>query len=219
MSETVAEARPDTSDMLAVHQVFREALDAASDLVADAVVDQPGKAEVVAGYYANVLAFLRVHHEAEDKLLWPILRERCPEDAVRIGLVAGQHEGVEQTQHQADQALAAWSAEPTPETGAHLVGALTTLRIELVRHLDDEEQDILPLAAEHLSAEEWGRLPQHGVDGFTGDKLWLILGLVLDAQTDEQRVATLGHLPEPAREHWEHEGRPQYEAFMAELRA
>lgn len=219
MSETVAEARPDTSDLLAVHQVFRDALDAASDLVADAVVEHPGKAEAVAAYYGNVLAFLQVHHAAEDEVLWPKLLERCHEDALRVVIVAEQHDGVAEVLEPAAAAVVAFGAEPSTEHGASLVGALATLRFELVRHLDDEEQDILPLAAEHLSAEEWAAVTQHALAHFTGDRVWLILGLVLDAQNDSQRDVLLAHLPEATREHWEHEGRPQYEELMAALRA
>ena len=219
MSETVTETRPDTSDMVAVHRVFREALEAASDLVAEAVVEQPGKAEAVAGYYANVLAYLHTHHEGEEQLLWPLLRERCPDETVRVGLVAAQHDGVAQTLAQAERALSEWAAEPTAERGARLVGALGTLRFELVHHLDDEERDILPLAAEHLSAEEWARLPEYAMTHFSGDKVWLVLGLVIDAQADGHGAAMLEKLPQPMREFWDNEGRPQYDDFMAQLRA
>lgn len=219
MSETVTETRPDTSDMVAVHRVFREALEAASDLVADAVVEQPGKAEAVASYYANVLAYLHAHQEGEDQLLWPLLRERCPDATVRVGLLAAQHAGMTETLAQAERALSEWAAEPTAEHGSGLVGALGTLRFELVRHLDGEERDILPLAAEHLSAEEWDQLPQYAVTHFSGDKVWLVLGLVIDAQADEHRAAMLEKLPQPVREFWDNEGRPQYDDFMAQLRA
>ena len=219
MSETVAQARPDTSDMLAVHQVFRDALDAASDLVADAVVEHPDKAEVVAAYYGNVLAFLLVHHAAEDELLWPKLLERCHEEALRVVVVAEQHDGVAEVLEHALDAVTAFGHEPSAEHGARLVGALSTLRFELSSHLTDTEQDILPLAAEHLTPKEWAELPQHALTHFQGDRMWLILGLVLDAETDSQRDALLGHLPEQTREQWEHEGRPQYEELMAALRA
>lgn len=219
MSETVSEARPDTSEMVALHQVFRDALDAASDLVADAVVDHPGKAEAVAGYYANVLALLRVHHAGLDELLWPRLLERCHDNALQVVMVAENYARAAQVVPPTEQAVADFAAEPSAEHGAAMVGALSSLRFDLVRTLDEVEHDILPLAAEHLSAEEWRQVPHHAVANFTGDKTWLALGLVLDAQDDAQQASTLEHLPEAVREFWGHEGRPQYESFMAALRA
>ncbi len=62
-------------------------------------------------------------------------------------------------------------------------------------HLDEEEEGILPLAEEYLSMEEWGALPGHGMANFTGDKVWLILGLIRENFTPAQRDAMLEHMP------------------------
>ena len=61
---------------------------------------------------------------------------------------------------------------------------------------------MLPLAAEHLSVEEWGALPGHGMADFDGDKIWLILGLIRERMTDDQRAAMMAHMPPPALEMW-----------------
>ena len=61
---------------------------------------------------------------------------------------------------------------------------------------------MLPLAAEYLSMEEWGALPGHGMANFHGDKIWLILGLIRERMTDEQRAAMMAHMPPPALEMW-----------------
>ena len=71
----------------------------------------------------------------------------------------------------------------------------------LVEHLDEEERLGLPLAAEYLSAEEWGRLPGHGLAAFDGDKVWLILGLIRERMNEEQRVAMLAHMPPAGGRH------------------
>ena len=54
-------------------------------------------------------------------------------------------------------------------------------------HLDREEAAILPLAAAHLTPEEWGKLPGHAMGSFGGDKIWLIIGLIRENFTQEQR--------------------------------
>src|SRR4051794_18746758 len=78
MSELAAPVRPDTRDMVAVHAVFRQALATAPRIVGGASRTDRQHAANVASFYANLLAFLHVHHEGEDALLWPKLLERSP---------------------------------------------------------------------------------------------------------------------------------------------
>ncbi len=69
---------------------------------------------------------------------------------------------------------------------------MDALCTHLGEHLDEEEQKVLPLAAANLSMEEWGALPAHGMANFHGDKIWLILGLIRERMTDEQRAEMTG---------------------------
>lgn len=217
MSETVAEARPDTSEAVALHRVFRDALESASDLVAGAVVERPEAQEAVAGYYGNVLAFLRAHHEAEEAALWPRLRERCPDEAI-VPAVIAEHEALDGTLTRAEHALVQFSTEPTAQWGGHLVGALLTLQFELEALVSTQERQILPLAAEHLSVEEWAEITPLAFAAFGGDRPWLVLGLVLDASTEAQAASLLERLPEDVRAAWQGEDQARYETFLAELR-
>ncbi len=85
----------------------------------------------------------------------------------------------------------------------------------LAEHLDEEEAEVLPLAAENLSAEEWGALPGHGMANFHGDKIWLILGLIRERMNDEQRAAMLEHMPPPAVEMWTGFGEQAFRDYAA----
>ena len=102
---------------------------------------------------------------------------------------------------EAQTLLQAW---PTGDAAAQRAAqdGLEALHAQLVDHLDQEEAKVLPLAAEHLSAAEWGALPGHGMANFHGDKIWLILGLIRERMTDTQRAAMLEHLPPPALDMW-----------------
>src|SRR3954470_22233755 len=93
MSAT-ALTRPDTTDMVAVHRVFRESLGVAPQLNGSVPGEDAERVAAVAGYYSDILAFLHVHHEGEDELLWPKLVARCPDDAELIRRIAGQHDRV-----------------------------------------------------------------------------------------------------------------------------
>jgi hypothetical protein len=103
----------DTSDMIGLHRVFREALAAAPALVGGASQDDADRVELVASYYANVLDLLHSHHEGEDELLTPRLLARVPAQAERIARIGGQHETVLAAVDTAEAAIASWRADPS----------------------------------------------------------------------------------------------------------
>jgi hemerythrin-like domain-containing protein len=218
MSQVVAPTRPDTSDMIAVHQVFRRALAAAPRIIGGASRHEPAHVANVDSYYANVLAFLHVHHEGEDALLWPKLLSRCPAAAPRVQAIADQHETVTTLVAQAETRLEAWAVEPSADNGAQLIGALALLDNELTQHLDQEEEFVLPLAAEYLTVEEWAELPAHGMRNFSGDKVWVLLGLLFEAMPPGQPEVTLTHMPAEVAQWWRADGEPAFDALIADVR-
>lgn len=210
--------RPDTTDMLAVHGAFRDALAEAPELVGRVAAGDTARASVVAGYYANVLAFVEAHHEGEDALLWPRLVARSPSAAQIAQRLETQHVAVSEHLAHARLQLATWASSGQPAAGGELVAALQGLAGVLVPHCDDEEAAIIPLAAEHIAVDEWSELAGHAMQHFAGDNVWLCLGLVYDRMTPEQREDLLAHLPPPVAELWSSIGEPAYRDFLAELR-
>ena len=201
MSESAASPRPDTNDMFAVHGVFRDSLGAAPMLVGGIAPGDAERVALIANYYENILSFLEAHHDGEEKLVFPLLLERCAAVDELIDDMAGQHEEALALLEEAKSSLAAW---PGGDAAAQKEAQerLDALRIHVGEHLDEEEQKVLPLAAANLSMEEWGALPGHGMANFHGDKIWLILGLIRERMTDEQRAEMLAHLPPPALDMW-----------------
>jgi hemerythrin-like domain-containing protein len=193
--------RPDVTDMFAVHGVFRDTLGAAGDLVNGAAPDDAARVAQVANYYENILFFLKAHHEGEEVLVFPLLRERCTGNDALFDRLLEEHEEAVKLLGNAQIALAAWpggAAQKQADTAA----ALEALRAQLMVHLDREESEGLPLCAKNLTAEEWGKLPGHALAGYQGDKVWLILGLIRQRMNDGQRAAMLEHMPPPAVEMW-----------------
>jgi iron-sulfur cluster repair protein YtfE (RIC family) len=218
MSDIVTVPLADTSDMIQLHCVFREALGSAAPLVGSVAAGDSERAEVVHAYYFNVLALLRGHHEGEDELVWPKLVERAPEHAETIMRIAGQHDGVVTSMDEACRLLDEWKQDPQIDGGAKLAAALATLGAELAAHLDEEERVILPIAAQHMTAPEWGELPAHGMQHFSGDKIWLILGLIQEQMRPEQIAVMEAHMPPPALEFWTSTGRALFTDFVGRLR-
>jgi len=208
--------RADTSDMAAVHQVFRSSFAAAPAFVESAAGDE-NRRDLIAGYYANVLAFLEAHHDGEEALVFPLLIERAPG---RRGVVDGaieQHHEVVMLLAEARTATEAWQVKGDVE-GPELVRALGALDTALTAHLDHEEATVVPLASEYVTAEEWGMLPGHAMATFTGDKIWLIMGLIRENFTPEQRAMMLERMPPPARQMWETMGEASFDDMIAEVR-
>jgi hypothetical protein len=180
---------------------------------------EPGdddRVALVASYLANVLALLDAHHAAEDLLLWPPLLERVP-DPTPVLHVAAQHVGLDAVQRAAERRLSEWAGGPTVGSAALLGKAMTALATTLGRHLDDQASLVLPLAAEHLTGQEWAALTAYILDHVTGDRPWLVMGLVRAQLTQARSAAQLAAMPVPAQEFWLVVGRAQYEAFVTTL--
>jgi hypothetical protein len=207
----------DTSDMAQVHQVFRDAVAGAPAQIGSATGRGGDRVAFVASYYRNVLALLHAHHDGEDELIWPLLIQRAPDDADEIRRIAGQHNDVTATLDAATNAIDLWQHSPDEASATAAATAVANLGAALLAHLDEEEAFIVPLAAKHLYAPEWGELPGHALRNFSGDKMWLALGLVREQMRPEQIAMMEEHMPPPVLEMWrQHE--TEFADFVVELR-
>lgn len=219
MSAAPGAIATDTSDMVALHQVFRRAIADAGQLTAAACHDGPARAEAVWSYYDTVLRLLDAHHQGEDELLTPKLLARCqPGEAAGIRRIAGQHEAVQASAAAVRERLSGWRAAPTVDTAASLTAALAQFGTALTAHLDDEEALVLPLAAQYLIPAEWAELPGHSLRRFSGTQLWLILGLVLEQMSPRQAGSLRSHMPAALSTAWETTGSREFLASAAALR-
>lgn len=206
----------DVSDMKAVHQALRDTLDGAGALVGSAPSGDSERVALISNLYENVLSFLHAHHQTEEDLVFPLLRERCPQELAVVDRAAAQHEEVRVAVDGAEVAVASWADQGERQQG-HCAERLAALGSLLGRHLDEEEGQILPLCAAHLSAEEWGAQPGHGMALFSGDKIWLILGLIRQRMTAAQRQEMSAHMPPPAREMWSGFGERAFDELITRV--
>lgn len=207
----------DTSDMVAIHAVFRDAFGSVQDHITH-VGDDSAQATLIGTYYANVLALLQVHHDSEDELLWPKLTARRPEAAELFASMQAQHAQVHGATDTAGNALAGWTLDRNATTTQAFITAINGVNEQVVPHLDQEERDILPIVAEVITASEWGALPSHGLRNFSGDKPWLILGLIREKMSPEAVVRMDGNMPPPAVEFWATAGQSMFDAFITQIR-
>ena len=208
--------RPDVTEMVAVHRVFRNVFDSAPRLIGSVDDGDRSRAAIVASFYANVLEFLRVHHEGEDELMFPKLIERA-EDPDLVRRIADEHHGVENKLAAANATAAEFAASGSAATGAQLILDLAALEETLVPHLDHEEAELLSVVERHITLEEWGELPGHAMGSFRGDNLFLILGLVREQMTPEQNERMFEEMPPEAVEAWKAVGLDAYKATVSAL--
>ena len=208
--------RPDVSELIAVHGVFRDTLGAAPGLVGGVAPGDGQRLALVANYYDNILFFLEAHHDGEEEIVFPLLRDRCPDQHALLDQLDAEHKEAMALLASAQGSLAAWAGGDSDAAGA-VVDDLGALRAALVTHLDREETEALPLCERNLSAEEWGSLSGHGMANYHGDKIWLILGLIRERMTEAQRARMIEHMPPPAVEMWTSFGEQAFKELSAQV--
>jgi hypothetical protein len=194
--------RPDTGDMLAVHNALRGALGAGAPRVRAVGPADEERRALIADYYDNILWFLDVHHNGEEELVFPLLRERCPDHAALVDSMESQHHEVVQLLKDAGVSRTAWAAGDASVQGV-LADQLQALHDATVTHLDQEEAALLPLCGDYLTLEEWGALPGHALSQYRGDKVWLVLGLIMEQRTPDEQAQMLAQMPPPVSQMWQ----------------
>ncbi|MGW6705827.1 hemerythrin domain-containing protein [Streptomyces sp. NPDC054956] len=193
--------RPFTHDMVVVHRMFRREFRDAADRVRRAPAGGRDQIERVAEWLELLLEALHHHHAGEDALLWPKLTERLPEHAELWRRMEGQHEGLSQPLDTAVALLARWQggAEGVAE---ELAGAFEEVSRSLDAHLDEEEREVLPHAAEALTPAEWALIGDAARSAIPKSKLFTVLGMILKDADAQERQMIIGEMPLPPRVIW-----------------
>ncbi|NEK56279.1 hemerythrin domain-containing protein [Geodermatophilus sabuli] len=199
MTETSSRPLTDVHDMVVVHRVFRREFRLLPALVRAVPAGDTARAAVLAGHARLCLTGLHLHHTSEDVLLWPKLLERAAPDAALVHRMEAQHARVEQAVDRLGPALRRWQAEARPAVTVEVATDLEELAAALLEHLDDEEREILPLAARQLTQAEWSELGQHGMKEMRRQDLPLMFGMVVEECSPEERSEMLAVVPAPVR--------------------
>jgi hemerythrin-like domain-containing protein len=186
-------------DMAIVHRLFRQVYDEAARLVRANPAPSPGRVTFLADHIDLALAGLHSHHADEDRLLYPKLIERAPDQAQMTEQVEHEHQVISTALDAASAACATWRERPSPPTGEALAAALDHLNEVVQPHLDDEEQKVVPLAAVTLTQQEWDALGKAGMRSVPRRKRGLAAGMMLDALDEEERAYMLKSIPAPMR--------------------
>ncbi len=175
--------------LYAAHDAFRRDLDR---LAAAVAAGKGGAAHVRAGW-DNLKDQLRMHHDLEDRLLWPRVERAVagrPADLAVLAEMRAEHSGIGAPVTGVDAALAG---------GGDGVAAVRALREALEAHLRHEEATALPLAESVLRAGQWRSLAADA-EGRCAADAPLYVPWVVDAIAPVDRSRFLAALPRPVRE-------------------
>jgi hemerythrin-like domain-containing protein len=202
----------DAFEMALVHDVFRDELRSAPELIRNLRPDQRGRRKRVADHISNVLAALHHHHTAEDELLWPTLHARViPLRSEDVHRMETEHALIAKLVDSVELRLADWIAA-TDGTAAEiaaqsraaqmLIYEVETLAELVGDHLTTEEERVLPLINEHITDAEWRAVTERGGAFLSGRNIWFgiaFVGMVFEACTADERRRFLAGMPPPQR--------------------
>lgn len=206
----------DPWEMALIHRLIRRGFERSRE-----VVLAPGataRAGAVGEYVGFHLDGLEAHHSTEDELIWPALYERASLSNTLVRRMEEQHAGLHDAIETTRRELVAWRATPTAEGSQALATALSTLLDQLAEHLVEEERDIVPLIAAHITQAEWDHLGEVAFSKFTPKQRFTAMGEMLDAADPTESSRMLAGLPAPIRIIWRLLGRRKYEQFIAKVR-
>lgn len=202
--------RPDTSEMVMVHNAFRRHLAAMPDLVSQVSAADTVRAQRLVVFLNELVSGLHHHHTGEDELMWPILRERAPADTALVQRMEAQHERIASLMKRADREAVEFASSAAPLTRDRLAATLRLLSAALDEHLDEEERRILPVAEQVMTVPEWEDLAERGREHMAEERRLVFLGFILHGATEADRAKFLSVLPLPARLAWRFLGRRAY---------
>ena len=186
----------DTREMNVVHVVFRREFWQLPRLTHGVTAGDIARAQVVARHADFMLRWLTSHHSAEDVALWPVLAGRVPDQVA--AQMTEQHQAAHDEIERIGPLLTRWRTTADSAAREALAERLDALHVLLMTHLDAEEQQLLPLAANTLSAQEWKHFQTIGRSGRTAD-VPLTLGLLRYDADPQFFTALMAEMPQPVR--------------------
>jgi hypothetical protein len=147
-----------------------------------------------------ICGMLHEHHAGEDEILWPVLRARISAvDRRLLDQTEAQHADINSGLERVNHARRRWLDQPDQHHGEALANELESLQGLVDKHLEDEERDILPLAAAYLSQPEWRAIMEAGPKVLPLKTMLLVVGMCSYGADPEVLALMFRILPAPAR--------------------
>jgi iron-sulfur cluster repair protein YtfE (RIC family) len=177
--------------MLLVHRVFRREFSA----LARAATQRPDvtRTRALDDQLGLILRGLHHHHTGEDTLLWPSVRQRCPEAATVLDAMEAEHDELDPLIRRAGD---------TDVPFTERAEALASLSERLGAHLDREEREALPLLERHMPVEEYAAVEKEMLKRLGSADLPMFAGAVLSHTSADERRSLFATMPRVLHVMW-----------------
>jgi len=166
------------TEMLTAHNMFRREIGLIPALIRPGVT--PGHAKVIGDHFALVAGILHHHHSIEDEFVWPLLLERTRQSALAAtGKMAAQHQEIAAQLKMVGEQMQKWSTGDASVTDITLSDDLAELVDSLEEHLRAEEEHVVPLMEQHITAAEWDQMLARGLAEVDPTTFALVFGMML----------------------------------------
>lgn len=206
-------------DMRIIHETFRRAYEEAAHLIRANPTPSPARVTFLADHVYFGLDMLHHHHEGEDEILYPLLVQRVPDHAARTEQIDHEHQAVKGAIDAAQTACSRWRTAPGADTGEKLAASLDEVNAALLPHLDNEEREIVPLAAVTVTQEEWDRMAKHGIASVPGNKKMIAFGMILEPLNPTDQAYMLSNVPPPVKVLYRFVGKRAWNKYATTLRS
>ena len=206
----------DPWEMALIHRLIQRGFEQARESVV--APGAAGRVAPVAEYVRFHLDGLNAHHSTEDELIWPVLHDRASLSDALITRMEDQHAGVHDALETTRAELEAWTASPTASRSQSLANALDAVVEGLATHLAEEERDVVPLIAAHVTQAEWEHGGEVAFAKFTPKQRFIAMGEMLAAADPDEARRMLAGIPAPVKLLWALVGRRRYERLVSQVR-
>lgn len=206
------------SDMAVVHTMFRREFGLMPGLVRAVAPGDLPRVTLVGDHIALLSKVLETHHTGEDKHIWPRLRDRAPQEvAPLITVMEDQHDAIHGHLTKVANTLAAWRQAPSADSGNALAQAAEQQLPVMREHLALEEERVVPLIEQYITAAEYGAMVQGASQVYPQDKLLLAFGMVFYGAPPAIVAAAVAHMPADVKPVIKDLGDKAYAAYATEL--
>ncbi|MCD4536131.1 hemerythrin domain-containing protein [Nocardioides sp. cx-169] len=199
------EGPTDLRMMYLLHHGFRRDLACFVSAALHVPVDDSATWEALLRRWDLFAVLLHDHHEKEDAVLWPYLRDRAAQadDLPALKLLddmEAEHSIIDPLLEAARRSLAELVARPEETRRDELVAVLQQTATELGDHLSHEERDAIAILQKYVGGEEWADIERRKFRGGLKPSVLLnMLPWVVEGVPDSVVAPLLSEAPAPFR--------------------
>lgn len=217
-SSPVGAASPAVACQLVLHRLVRRELRLLGGLTAWAPADDTHRTRALTRH-ADLLGRLLLHHHGtERELVWPALLRAAPQASARVTEWTARVAGLDDRLRDLATAARQWSVAGSGRARDAFTLACLDLADAVDAQTAEEERDLLPLLAAHLSPAAWAGVRLAARCPLSRRERSTVLGLALEDACADERARLLAGLPARTRLAWRLADRRRYRAAVVRLR-